>query len=225
MYGKTNGGWVLNLLGKLTGTVTDAADGTVISGVSVVFGSNSASTGSNGVYLMEVNPATGTVTFSKSGYISNSYSVTVTKRRTTTRNAVLTKQVPIGTYRAVLEWGEKPRDLDSHILGPNSIHVYYGNKTDTNTELDLDDTTSYGPETITFTPLTGQTFHYYVHNWSKELDLAGCGATVTVYKGSSQLRKFTIPSSGTGEYWDVFRLVNGTLYPVNSIVASAPTSL
>lgn len=60
--------------------------------------------------------------------------------------------------RVVLTWGASPRDLDSHMTGPASdgdrFHVFYSHKKYTENGikkvgLDVDDTTSYGPETIT----------------------------------------------------------------------------
>lgn len=50
--------------------------------------------------------------------------------------------------RIVLSWGLDPRDLDSHLTG-NGIHVYYSNKNAQGINLDVDDVSGYGPETIT----------------------------------------------------------------------------
>lgn len=50
--------------------------------------------------------------------------------------------------RVVLTWGQTPDDLDSHMIFPGN-NIYFENKTGTDAELDVDDTDSYGPETIT----------------------------------------------------------------------------
>lgn len=50
--------------------------------------------------------------------------------------------------RVVLSWGEKPFDLDSHLIFPGG-HIYFDSKEGTDANLDVDDTDSYGPETVT----------------------------------------------------------------------------
>jgi len=68
--------------------------------------------------------------------------------------------------RIVLNWGEKPEDLDSHLVYPNN-HVYFSNQQGEQANLDVDDTTSYGPETITIQRKNnGQRYVYAVHNFS-----------------------------------------------------------
>ena len=64
-------------------------------------------------------------------------------------DSVLTETLDDDEYRVILTWGSSPSDLDSHLEGPG-YHVFYSNKTGKNAELDVDDTTSYGPETVTF---------------------------------------------------------------------------
>lgn len=50
--------------------------------------------------------------------------------------------------RVVLSWGEKPFDLDSHLIFPGG-HIYFDSKEGTDANLDVDDTDSYGSETVT----------------------------------------------------------------------------
>lgn len=50
--------------------------------------------------------------------------------------------------RVVLTWGKTPEDLDSHMIFPGN-NIFFGNQKGTDAELDVDDTDSYGPETIT----------------------------------------------------------------------------
>jgi hypothetical protein len=50
-----------------------------------------------------------------------------------------------GPITVTLTWGSE-RDVDLHVFEPDGNHVYYGNKFGTVGLLDLDDTTSYGPE-------------------------------------------------------------------------------
>lgn len=44
-----------------------------------------------------------------------------------------------------MTWDEKP-DVDLHIFEPNGVHIYYRNKQGEIGYLDVDDTSSYGPE-------------------------------------------------------------------------------
>jgi len=50
-----------------------------------------------------------------------------------------------GAIRASLTWGSQP-DVDLHAFEPNGAHVYYSNRNGEDGSLDVDDTTSYGPE-------------------------------------------------------------------------------
>ena len=113
-----------------------------------------------------------------------------------------------------LTWGENPRDLDSHLWGPDgedgAFHVYYGNRDEVVAEsvvaLDVDDTSSYGPEVITITsfPSPGQ-YQYYVHHYSGSSDILNSPARVEL---NLEGRVFTFsPSSAAGEVtrnWAVF---------------------
>ncbi|MDR1278413.1 MAG: hypothetical protein LBK02_06655, partial [Treponema sp.] len=55
-------------------------------------------------------------------------------------------------YRFVLDWGERPADLDMHLEKRGDYHISYGNMrsaADGTVTLDRDDRDGYGPETIT----------------------------------------------------------------------------
>ena len=66
--------------------------------------------------------------------------------------------------RIVLNWGASPSDLDSHLVYPGN-HVYFSQKEGTDANLDVDDTDSYGPETITIERKhSGERYVYAVHN-------------------------------------------------------------
>ena len=74
------------------------------------------------------------------------------------QDGVITPVLSDDEYRIVLTWSSTPSDLDSHLSGPLStgerFHVYYSDMSafdngQTVATLDLDDTSSYGPETIT----------------------------------------------------------------------------
>jgi uncharacterized protein YfaP (DUF2135 family) len=132
--------------------------------------------------------------------------------------------------RIVLEWGSTPRDLDSHLTGPTSsgstFHIYFGSKSYSESskkiaDLDLDDTSSYGPETTTiYNPIKGE-YVFYVYNWSGNPDIKSSGATVKVFNGNSNepAYVFPIPLTGAGRYWTVFKYDSKTrrVTPINIV--------
>lgn len=134
----------------------------------------------------------------------------------------------VDSMRIVLRWGSSPSDLDSHLqanlTGGGNYHVYYSNKNpNSNASLDLDDTSSYGPETVTVTVEDG-VYTYYVHNYSGgSSGLAGSGATVEVYVGLATVAEYTfyVPS-GSGIYWTVFSYnsTTQTFTTINQISSS-----
>jgi hypothetical protein len=124
--------------------------------------------------------------------------------------------------RIVLNWGAQPSDLDSHLVHP-STHVYFSAKQGDLANLDVDDTTSYGPETITLEKKKqGVKYLYAVHNFSEggskgSLTLSNNSqAKVFVYVGSSLVRTFTPPKGKAGNVWVVFGIgENGEFYDIN----------
>ena len=77
--------------------------------------------------------------------------------------------------------------------------------------LDLDDTSGYGPETVTITidsVLIEEDgyFRYSVHNFSGEESLSNSGAIVRVYKGNNLVETYPVPGYRTGNVWRVFIL-------------------
>ena len=126
--------------------------------------------------------------------------------------------------RIVLTWGEEPEDLDAH-LAVNSASfasafmtqsdVYFSNMVmnvgDTSILLDVDDTNSFGPETITVSNYVGQKYVYAIHDYTNKDNpfshaLAESGASVTVYNGSTVIGTFHVPSNVQGNIWEVFAL-------------------
>ena len=129
------------------------------------------------------------------------------------QNITMSNQVGLSVdgFRVVLTWGSSPSDLDSHmqidLTNGYSAHIDYSHKNDFNTSLDVDDTTSYGPETITVSSVGEGTYCYYIFNWSRGSysELSNSGATVKVYLGASSEAAYTfyVPQ-GSGYYWNVF---------------------
>ncbi len=144
----------------------------------------------------------------------------------------ISTEVDENTYRIVLEWGATPSDLDSHLSAYSTsgeyIHICYWNMDSDYANLDVDDTSSYGPETITVTNFAGlDGFSYAVHNYSdryassgdeESYNLANSGAIVKVYQGNTLLKTYTVPVNKAGTLWNVFEInSDGTIIDINTL--------
>jgi hypothetical protein len=213
-----------------------------ISGATVLIGTRSAITNSSGVATFTGLPA-GTTAFSSysSGYVATSQVASLNCLSVNTVAMALspssgqTGGLTSGQFRVILTWGADPADLDSHMTGPNSDgsrwHVYYSDQSAGDTcGLDVDDVTSYGPETITC-PSTGSIgslrngiYRYSVHHYSGANTIGTSGAAVRLEFANGTVYNYTPPASGwitDDDVWTVFELTvnNGSISvaPVNGI--------
>lgn len=129
----------------------------------------------------------------------------------------------LDSMRVVLGWGRLPSDLDSHMVYPGN-HIFFGHKLGDKGNLDVDDTDSYGPETITLTRReNGKPYVYAVHDYSDKFDpdtknLSNSEAKVFVYVGESLVRTYYVPKDQSGNLWTVFKVnENGAIEDVNNI--------
>jgi tetratricopeptide (TPR) repeat protein len=124
--------------------------------------------------------------------------------------------------RIVLSWGKYPEDLDSHLIFSNN-HIYFEKKDGNNANLDVDDTDSYGPETITIKKKQfGTNYIYAVHDYTNRernnQQLSSSGAKVFVYVGQSLVRTYYVPKNTKGNVWKVFSLnSNGEFEDINTM--------
>jgi len=140
-------------------------------------------------------------------------------------------------FSITLQWGQTPSDLDSHLLIPMTwddnygyYHIAYYNmgtmSTDPYTQLDTDDTSSYGPEIITGARLYQGTYQYWVHNYSNDnsAELHDTSQATVRVEAGDQNRLFAaedVPLEGadTSGWWHVFDMTvdaggNLTITPV-----------
>ena len=143
----------------------------------------------------------------------------------------LSPPLEVGEIRIVLSWGVQPTDLDSHLWLPpehERYHIYFldeGNQDDCPfAELDVDDVTSFGPETVTITERFDGTYVYAVHNYSDELGgssvpITQSNAQVQVFGEGGLIQSFSVPASGSGFWWHVFNMngETGAITPINTI--------
>lgn len=164
--------------------------------------------------------------------------ITITPQ--TTGTVVATPAPASGTYRVVLTWGELPGDLDSHLTGPTGtgtdrFHLFYGRRATNGDTLDVDDVSSFGPETVTFAPRgVNGVYRYSVHNYSVQSATGGqslfdSGATVRLFDATGLLRTYVAPAPSAANggqaanTWRVFEItVNGTSA---TIAGAAPAGM
>lgn len=120
------------------------------------------------------------------------------------------------TSTVKLTWGENPRDLDTHFYGPSdnagdTFHLYFGDKDitigDTHIYLDVDDTSSFGPEVLTIPafPFAGR-YQYIVKKYAGSSDILESPTRVELNL-ESQIRIFSPPQGEATSYWHVFDFV------------------
>ena len=219
--------------GSVSGEVRDATTGDGVGGASVsVEGYDEFQTTSNsdGSFSLESPTGSQTLVIQHSGYDFGNVDVEVSEDETTTvseNEAVGNPTVDAGQARIVLTWDEHPRDLDSHLLTPDGEEIYYVDMEGSGANLDVDDVTSYGPETITLTDNLDGTYVYFVYKFAGDGPLSSSGATVKFYDSEGLVQTFTVPESGTGRYWNVFTFeYTGDGYDLNvvdELQSTAPT--
>lgn len=132
----------------------------------------------------------------------------------------------LDSIRVVLTWGQSPYDLDSHMIYPGS-HIFFSNKEGVDGNLDVDDTDSFGPETVTLTKKHyGEDYLYAVHDYSDINDssttnLSSSQAKVFVYVGESLVRTYYVPTGKVGNLWTVFRITKtGEIEDINQFTGT-----
>lgn len=232
-------------IGTASGMINNALTGSGVGGVSLSirkgwnnteYGEvvSSTVTDSNGNYSVTLPLGNYTMVAEKSGYITGTVNIIVQSGTTGSQNGTITPIVSGDNFRIVLTWGQNPRDLDSHVVGTlsngNAFHVYYNLKSqyDGDVEvcnLDVDDTTSYGPETITLNATTSNPYYYYIYRYAGSGTVATSEAKIKVYQGENLVATFNVPNDqGSGDYWNVFAIVNGELVIKNTITSNADVS-
>ena len=227
--------------GTVSGTIKDSLTGNGLAGVTVNLraGLNTqtgavVTTGTtNGAGLFSIaNVPTGyyTAELAKTGYIIAFISIYSLGGQTTgDQNASISPVLAAGETRIVLTWGGAPSDLDSHLTGPTTsggrFHIYcVGTSVNDGTvaQLDADDTTSYGPETVTISTQIAGVYRYSVYDYTNKASnsstaLSNSGAQVKVYQASGLVATYNIPSNLGGTLWAVFELSGNTLTALNTL--------
>jgi hypothetical protein len=155
------------------------------------------------------------------------------------QNGATTTKLGPGEFRAVLTWGETPPDLDTHVTGPSGandnngtteidesrFHVYFASKTwpvgldgspdQSNDFLDVDDTTSFGPETFTCHHILPGRYRYSVHDYTNLSSLSSNAmsfsrAIVQLWVEDHTFESWEITPGRGGTNWTVFEVEGST---------------
>jgi 5-hydroxyisourate hydrolase-like protein (transthyretin family) len=197
----------------------------------------SAVTAADGSYALANIPA-GNYTLEVTGDCTTTYRTVVSAGPDTppNQNIIVSPILGADEVRVVVVWGASPRDVDSHLEYGNSAcrkadgkkcqvvwndRCHLGSGTCKNgagegnptwdAALDVDDTTSYGPETITLkgtfwnAPIVSRR-GYSLYNWSNETTLGNSQAKVMVLKSTGVVRTYVVSSSQTNRWWQIFCL-------------------
>lgn len=143
--------------------------------------------------------------------------------------AISTVMDNLDGMRIVLNWGDSPADLDSHLVYPHNNHVYFMNKFGSDALLDVDDRNGFGPETITITKKhNGERYVYAVHDFTDNNNpdwngLSNSNAVVFVYVGQTLIKTYYVPVNARGNLWTVFAITeSGELEDINSVSGTKP---
>ncbi len=230
-------------IGTIMGTVYNAFNAEGVSGAKLAFrrGTNAKDgdalfaieTDEYGRYEADIEPGVYTVYAEAENYQSDYFTVVVIGGTTNrNQNGSLTPILQEGEMRVVLTWGQTPADVDAHIVGPKGdgsmFQVYYKNKNyfqDNNlvANLDVDDRSSYGPETTTvYNMVEDGVYTYYVFDFTNKSKtnsnaMALSGVVVKLYlPGLEEPKIFNMPSE-EGISWKVFSVCNGELIIHNEV--------
>ncbi len=206
--------------GTVTGSVVDAQTGEALAGVLIqVSGTGlSATTDASGNFtILNVPAGAATLVASLADYVETTVPVLVLPNITAeTSIGMLAIGAGGDNVAVVLAWGENPRDLDLHMSGPDGadgrFHIaYYAREPVDFAFLDLDDTTSFGPETITVSPQDDGNFvagdyQVWIHHFSGQLTFAESSGTITLFAGGAQIAQYSVGSAsgdGSERIWQV----------------------
>jgi hypothetical protein len=166
-----------------------------------------------------------TMTFTKTGFIASTIAFKI-QVSTVINNWYSISPELEGDFRFVLDWGERPEDLDVHFEKEGGYHISYWNmrsSADGSAKLDRDDRSGYGPETVTVERAESSgRYRLYVIDYTNRSNpnstaLSRSGATVRVYRNNQLLDSFTAPTEGLGVQWNVCEIVQNRVVPIGRI--------
>lgn len=204
---------------RVSGCVVDA-NGTRVVGATVsadgidYSGTSSVTTDSSGNFVLPMRLGSqATVAGYSAGMLTNTVPAGPYSVDSTLPDCLTLGQAGAGVTMK-LTWGQLPSDLDSHLFAPDGAEVYYGSQGSLTAapfaNLDVDDTSSFGPEVVTLTRLMVGTYKYSVHNYSgySSGSITASGARVELNVPGRAVELITPPSGETSNtnWWNLFEM-------------------
>jgi hypothetical protein len=155
-----------------------------------------------------------TLEFSKEGFVTTEMDFEIKLNNQFSNRFSVSPEMERG-LRVVLDWGERPEDLDLHFEKQGGYHIAFWNThsaEDGSAFLDRDDMQSYGPETITVEQIdSAAVYDIYVTDYTNQdreasRALSQSGAVVRIYRGDRLAEAFTVPPDRPGTTWRVCRI-------------------
>ena len=214
---------------KLTLRFINALNGNYVPGAKITIDDKTYVTDQEGAVYFQTDVTNGTVPvrFEKDGFIPGTFKMEIMVGTLFWNRVSVSPDLRPNTLRIVLDWSEKPRDLDAHLVKENAYHISYRNQKtveDGAAQLDRDDTNGEGPETITLNQVDQSgTYLYSVADYTNRrnknsTDLTEKSRAVVRVFGDNELKySFHVTRSGEGNIWHVFMMKNGYIQPVQRI--------
>ena len=230
---------VTEILGTIQGAITNALNGTSISDVTVIINDLEAITDHNGMYTIYTELINGDYQVNTSSesfcpYLGFFEIPANYELANYTYNFSLSPIPEAGQIRMVLNWGELPSDLDSHLKTPEiegqEHHIYFANRGNSDSSpyatLDWDVVSGYGPETMTINQSFSGNYIYYIYQYSSLGSLNESEGTIQIYNSPDcQGETIYAPTEGSGRYWYVCDIdgETGEITVINQLQDSEPT--
>jgi hypothetical protein len=155
---------------------------------------------------------------SKNGFIRQVRNITINAGKMLDLDLNMVEIPPAGTITIMLTWNKSPEDLDAHLWLPATAatppslgHISKDNLGGLGAFPDAllsgNVTESYGMEVINIdSPLFPGVYQYAVYlNGTSNL-FTSSQARVVVYDGSTLIKSYLVPTSGSGNWWKVFKI-------------------
>jgi hypothetical protein len=215
--------------GQFTLRFINALTGDFVSGAAVTIGNNSYTTDFEGKVLFTTDVVNGQlpVSFRKADFIGTDFNLEIMVGSVWQNQISVSPALQPQQIRIVLDWADRPRDLDAHLIKEGDYHISYRDtrtSQDGTAQLDRDDTNGNGPETITINEMSvADTYVYKVMDYSnrdsrRSRNLASQSrATVRVYGDNRLMHTYRIDGNSRGTEWTVFRIENGIFTRVDTV--------
>ena len=228
---------------RLTGCVADAS-GARIGGVRVAgdgvsySGTTAALSDAAGNFVIAVRRNSRTTLVAQSGArLSNTLTAESGSADSTLPQCLVLADALTGGVTMKLTWGQRPSDLDSYLVTPSGTRVSYNARGSLVAapfaNLDVDDTSGFGPEVVTITRLMVGTYKYAVNNYNGQSSglISASPARVELSLPDRPVELFVPPATGettSTNWWLLFELdvdaaCNITVRRVAAFAQSLPT--